>query len=90
MKSKIVFNEISIGFVSYVHDHMIDAIRDDNVECERYTGITPQTQWLSYTIPDGIIRTFVDSETWDVEIFTKHHEISFSIPRTEIHNISLF
>lgn len=90
MKSKIVFNEISIGFVSYVHDHMIDAIRDDGVECERYTGITPQTQWLSYTVPNGIISVSLYMEDWQIQINTNHYETYFTIPRDQVHNISIF
>ena len=90
MKSKIVFNEISIGFVSYVHDHMIDAIRDDGVECERYTGITPSTLWLSYIIPNGFINVSLVTDDWQIQIVTEHYDTFFTIPREEVHNVSIF
>ena len=90
MKIKIVFNEISIGMIPFVHDHMIDPIQDDGVEMERYTGITPQTQWLSYTITNGSVSVACDLESWDVMIKTKSYETSFAIPRDQVHNISIF
>ena len=90
MKTKIVFNEITIGYLPYIHDHMIDAIQDDNVECERYTGITPLTQWLAYTMEDSKVKVEKDCDDWTVKIRTKHYEIEFSVPVDQIYNISIF
>lgn len=87
---KIVFNEISVGAVPNVHDHMIDQIRDDNVECERYTGITPSTLWLSYIISNGFINVSLDADDWQIQIVTEHYDTFFTIPREEVHNVSIF
>lgn len=90
MKTKLVFNEITIGWVPYVHDHMIDVIIDDNVECEDYAGITPTTKWLSYTMEDSRVIVEKDCCDWSINIRTKHYEISFSVPFDYVHNISIF
>lgn len=90
MKTKIVFNEISIGFVSLVHDHMIDAIQDDKVDCERYTGVTPSTRWLSYTMEDARVKVEKDCDDWSVEVITNHYDIGFTIPVDQVHSITIF
>jgi len=87
---KIVFNEIWNGAVPYVHDHMIDQIRDDNVECERYTGITPSTLWLSYIIPKGYVTVSLNDDDWQITITTEHYDTYFTILRKDVHNVSIF
>ena len=86
---KIIFNELSVGSVAYVHNHMIDPIQDDGVECERYRGLTPDTVWLSYQIPAGKIAIERDDVMWDVLIETKSYSISFCVALENLYNVTI-
>lgn len=86
---KIIFNELAVGSVAFVHDHMIDPIRDDGVECERYRGLTPDTVWLSYTIPFGKIAIERDDVSWDILIETKNYSVSFGVTLDSLYNVTI-
>lgn len=86
---KIVFNELAVGWVPFVHDHMIDPIQEDGVECERYRGLTPDTVWLSYQIKTGKISIERDDVGWDVSIETTHYAISFALPLDGLYNVTI-
>ena len=87
---KIIFNEIQIGVVPMVHDHMIDPCKDDGVTCESFDGLTSTTRWLSYEVPDGSVKIECDSDDWSIEIITKNYVTSFTVPRDTVYNITIF